>query len=140
MLMELEYDSKYKHRAVEAPSSQPQQRPGGGAAPTFDPWAAFDPSVAAPPTKATAPKLVRSDVDINEAVKLWCSDEGGATIKYGHISDWNVSSVTNMKGIFQNAAAFTGDVSKWNVSAVTNMTWMFDGAAVPVRFKPVFKC
>ena len=45
-------------------------------------------------------KLSRSDGDIREAVNLWCSDPAAAEEKYGHISEWDVSCVTNMRGLF----------------------------------------
>ena len=43
----------------------------------------------------------------------------------GDISEWDVSSVTNMKGMF-NASRFNGDISKWDVSNVTNSEGMFE--------------
>ncbi len=42
----------------------------------------------------------------------------------GDISNWDVSRVTNMEGLFENSA-FDGDISNWNVSNVTNMEGMF---------------
>ena len=47
----------------------------------------------------------------------------------GDLSKWNVSDVTNMSGMFYecNKLEFIGDISKWNVSNVTNMTHMFNG-------------
>ena len=35
------------------------------------------------------------------AVDLWFDDEVRATATYGHISDWNVSAVTNMFGALE---------------------------------------
>ena len=45
-------------------------------------------------------KLSRWDGDIQEAVNLWCSDPAAAEKKYGHISEWDVSCVTTMEGLF----------------------------------------
>lgn len=42
----------------------------------------------------------------------------------GDISKWNVSKVTDMKGMFRHSR-FNGDISKWDVSNVTNMSGMF---------------
>ena len=42
----------------------------------------------------------------------------------GDISKWNVSRVTNMRGMFMHSN-FNGDISKWNVSQVNNMREMF---------------
>ncbi len=50
----------------------------------------------------------------------------------GDISKWNVSSVTDMSGMFWGAS-FNGDISKWNVSNVTDMNEMFSKS----RFKGV---
>lgn len=43
----------------------------------------------------------------------------------GNISDWNVSRVRNMFGMFQNCAQFNQDLSKWDVGSVKNMGSMF---------------
>ena len=49
----------------------------------------------------------------------------------GDISEWDVSNVTNMKGMFSTDCAFegtsrfNGDLSKWDVSRVTDMSFMF---------------
>ena len=46
------------------------------------------------------------------------------------ISKWDVSNVTNMRGMFSGAKAFNQDISKWDVGNVTNMSLMFNGAIV----------
>ena len=43
----------------------------------------------------------------------------------GNISTWNVSSVTDMDGMFIDASSFNQDISSWDVSQVTDMTDMF---------------
>ena len=49
--------------------------------------------------------------------------------KYGEISNWDTSKVTNMHGLFFcNARSFNQPLNKWNVSKVTDMAWMFYGA------------
>ena len=47
--------------------------------------------------------------------------------KYIDISDWDVSSVTNMLSMFYecNTLKSVGDISYWDVSNVTNMAYMF---------------
>ena len=49
--------------------------------------------------------------------------------KYIDISDWDVSNVTNMCGMFFMCKELksVGDISKWNVSKVTDMNSMFNG-------------
>jgi len=44
------------------------------------------------------------------------------------INSWNVSHVTNMRGLFSNATSFNQDISSWDVSHVTNMGNMFGSA------------
>ena len=43
------------------------------------------------------------------------------------LEDWDVSKVTNMKGMFYNCENFNSDLSNWDVSSVRNMYGMFDG-------------
>jgi surface protein len=45
----------------------------------------------------------------------------------GDISSWDVSSVTDMYGMFFDSSSFNGDISSWDVSSVTNMSRMFEG-------------
>jgi uncharacterized protein (TIGR02145 family) len=66
-----------------------------------------------------------NDDNIYEAVYLWLSDEATAEATYDHISDWDVSSVTDMAFLFYEANSFNGDISSWNVSSVTNMNTLF---------------
>ena len=47
----------------------------------------------------------------------------GVTID-GDLSNWDVSSVTNMESMFASSS-FDSDISGWDVSSVTNMDWMF---------------
>jgi surface protein len=57
----------------------------------------------------------------------------GIQTLYGHIGDWNVSSVQNFRYLFVGnspiAVAFNADLSKWNVSAAQDLSGMFAGAA-----------
>jgi len=48
-----------------------------------------------------------------------------ATKFNGDVSDWDVSSVKDMSGMFGNATEFNGDVSSWNVSFVRYMNVSF---------------
>jgi surface protein len=45
----------------------------------------------------------------------------------GDISNWDVSNVTSMYGLFINSE-FNGDISKWDVSSVVDMERMFDNS------------
>jgi len=66
--------------------------------------------------------------ELREAVKLWLTNESTAITKYGHISLWNTSNVTDMSGMFHNANNFNEDIGGWDTSNVTNMTCMFANA------------
>ena len=50
--------------------------------------------------------------------------------KYGEISNWDVSNVTNMENMFEleGAVSFNQPLNKWNVSNVRDMYRMFAGA------------
>ena len=47
----------------------------------------------------------------------------------GDISEWDVSKVTTMYGMFYSASSFNSDISKWDVSKVTDMGQMFSSAS-----------
>ena len=81
-------------------------------------------------------KYLRTNADIQTAVNLWCSNRAVAEERYGHISMWDVSSVTNMNGLFEakdpdrgftitGKDVFNDDITRWDVSNVTNMANMF---------------
>ena len=81
----------------------------------------------------------RTDADIRTAVKAWCGDWGmlsmmspsdpvEAEATYGHISEWDVSDVTDMNRLFQYLRSFNEDISQWKVHNVTNMSRMFFAA------------
>ena len=53
----------------------------------------------------------------------------GATSFDGTLSDWNVSSVSDMGSMFSGASSFNQPLNNWNVSSVTDMTGMFSGAS-----------
>jgi surface protein len=52
-----------------------------------------------------------------------------ATFFNQNIGGWNVSSVTNMSFTFSNAANFNQNIGSWNVSSVTNMFAMLAGTS-----------
>ena len=65
-------------------------------------------------------------------VKIWCySSQKGKEVfikKYGHISHWNVSYVTDMSKLFKNNEYFNEYINNWDVSNVKDMSEMFSGA------------
>jgi surface protein len=72
--------------------------------------------------------LRRTDGDIRAAVDLWCRNRAAVEERYGHISEWDVSSVTDMSRLFKNKTTFNDDISRWDVSQVTNMSYMLCNA------------
>jgi len=74
-------------------------------------------------------KLTRTDDDIRQAVNAWCENPIDAEKKYGHISNWNTSNVTDMHQLFDNKINFNDDISKWDTSNVTNMNYLFSNAS-----------
>lgn len=66
-----------------------------------------------------------NDENIHEAVDLWISNPEKAEDTYGHISNWDVSAVTDMSSLFYYAIYFNDDISNWDVSNVTSMYKMF---------------
>ena len=63
--------------------------------------------------------------ELREAVRLWLDDESKAIIKYGHISLWDTSNVTDMRSMFYNSYNFNQDIGGWDTSNVTDMSFMF---------------
>ena len=57
-------------------------------------------------------------------------DETSSPNRINNISNWTVSNVTSMAGMFFNATAFNVDIGSWTVSAVNDMFDMFRNASV----------
>ena len=80
---------------------------------------------------ANRTKFIATDQNIREAVQYYLKNnlnKMGQSIweyKYGYISEWDVSNVTDMSNLFRNAKKFDGNISKWDVSNVRNMEGMF---------------
>ena len=62
---------------------------------------------------------------LKSAVEKWLENSSIAEKKYGHISKWDVSNVTDMDGLFSENESFNEDISKWDVSNVENMSHLF---------------
>ena len=59
----------------------------------------------------------------------------------GDLSNWDVSNVTDMRGMFFTCEKFEsiGDISKWDVSNVRNHDYMFEKCPIKEEYKPKFK-
>ena len=66
--------------------------------------------------------------NIYQAVAEWLVEPVLAEKTYGNISDWDVSNVNNMQGMFYYTQSFNQDIGDWDVSNVTNMEGMFSYA------------
>ena len=54
------------------------------------------------------------------------------------ISNWDVSKVTNMRAIFYLCKLFDQDISGWNVSKVTDIGYIFNICPIEEKYKPKF--
>tara|TARA_R110000824_G_scaffold90027_1_gene220316 strand:- start:235 stop:1566 length:1332 start_codon:yes stop_codon:yes gene_type:complete len=83
--------------------------------------------------------IIMTNKSIRAAVRAFCEEGGGraeadfmhspkAMALYGPLANWDVSQVTDMRSLFEDAAAFNQPLNNWDVSQVTNMRWMFFGA------------
>lgn len=66
--------------------------------------------------------------DIRDAVDLWCNSQNLAILRYGHISFWDTSRMTNMAALFASKKEFCEDIEQWDVSNVQIMSFMFSHA------------
>ena len=76
----------------------------------------------------------KSNKELKKAFKQWCENKNECIQKYGHISHWDVSKITDMSNLFSYYyidqytylfAEFNEDISRWDVSQVINMKCMF---------------
>ena len=68
---------------------------------------------------------------IRTSVEIWLNgseiEKNELITTYGHISEWDVSKVTDMGYLFYRTL-FNENINNWDVSNVTNMEYMFYGA------------
>ena len=70
---------------------------------------------------------------INSLTELVYSDGVNASNFNDNISKWNVSNVTNMSFLFENAYSFNQPIGNWNVSKVQYMNGMFSGDRLLIK-------
>jgi len=86
----------------------------------------------------------QTNTELKTAVDMWCKEtpnknqekdkwydnemRNKVLSKYGHISTWDTSKVTNMSKLFFRKDYFNEDISNWDVHNVTSMYSMFGGA------------
>jgi surface protein len=71
----------------------------------------------------------KENKEFKKAAKEWADGKHeDVTEKYGDISTWDTSKITDMSKLFKEKRNFNGDISNWDVSNVTNMQEMFSNA------------
>ena len=70
----------------------------------------------------------KTNIELRNSVDIWCYCNDIALKKYGHISNWDISLITNTSRLFMNKHKFNDNIQYWNVSNVTNMKSMFESA------------
>jgi surface protein len=66
-----------------------------------------------------------TDENFKQAIHMWFENEEECRWRFGHISDWNTSRVTDMNRAFYSRQTFNQNISRWNVRNVTDMSEMF---------------
>jgi surface protein len=70
-----------------------------------------------------------TDENFKQTIALWFGNKEECKFRFGHISDWKTSRVTNMERAFFLRSRFNEDIGRWNVSSVTDMGQMFSSAS-----------
>ena len=68
-----------------------------------------------------------ADWDVSQVTNMSSIFENAFQYTGANISNWDVSNVTKMDEMFRNCSDFNGDITGWDVSSVENMEEMFDG-------------
>ena len=64
-----------------------------------------------------------NDNNFYQARDLWFNDKNLCMFRFGHISDWNTSHVTDMRGTFYKREEISTKTSA-NGMSVTSQTWV----------------
>jgi hypothetical protein len=65
-----------------------------------------------------------TDENFKQAIALWFRNKKECKFRFGHISDWKTSRVTNMERAFYKRSDFNENIGQWDVSSVTYMRGM----------------
>lgn len=102
----------------------------GTSLPLYETMAPTSLPTITPTSRATSHDFTNDGI-LRQAVDLWLADSSAAESTYGHIKDWGVGKVINMKDLFNGkggvtaCAEFNDDISLWDTSQVTAMTNLF---------------
>ena len=90
-----------------------------------------------PPVAACSGHAFTSKANLKTAAKEYNSNADAAIAKYGAITGWCVSGVTDMSQLFQQLYNFNADISGWDTSRVTDMWGMFSVCCSPRPAPPI---
>ena len=79
-----------------------------------------------PTSPAYSPK--RAQPQTKKELRTWIEEYCKKVKNHGEPNTWDVTQVTDMSKLFQNAKTFDAPIDKWDTSQVTDMSDMFDKA------------
>ena len=88
------------------------------------------------------PTVFATKEEVASALDEFCADAEAAEETHGAIGSWDVSAVTDMRGLMEDyvvplcLATFNADISGWDTSSVTTMQSMFAVRSVPLPAQP----
>ena len=77
----------------------------------------------------TAATIFTTKADLQAAVRAYDANSTDAIATYGAIAGWDVSRIADMSELFLGLQFFNADISNWNTSSVTSMRAMFEFAS-----------
>jgi len=81
--------------------------------------------------EASSARIFYERSDLRAAVIEWSwADKDEMISSSGHISEWDVSRITNMSCLFKDVDGFNDSIHLWDTSSVTDMSYMFSNADV----------
>lgn len=89
------------------------------------PWGTMDSTIVNAPNVSFEPQDVPN---LSEMTSLAHAFQGAQFDSLPHMSEWDVSNITDMSFMFAGASNFNQDLSNWNTNNVSNMNFMFAGA------------
>ena len=108
-------------QAVLCNESPPLLPPSPPPLPSQPPY----PPASPPPAPSPHTNTFTSTDALKTAVQAVNANPASAIATYGPVADWDVSGVSDMRGLFYNLQNFNEDVSSWDTSSVTDMSGMF---------------